>query len=125
VLAVNPLRTAPNQGPGNAAFTKRVMYECREALGIRCVFDNHDLNADLPPPLVPIYRYMRTPGPEIQFQTLNATPENFAGTIRKGVRYGASAIELYQDFGGFPLVPDDKLRKWAAMIESNPAEPPP
>jgi hypothetical protein len=36
-----------------------------------------------------------------------------------GVSYGASSIELYQDYGGFPLVPDAKLRHWAAMIEKN------
>src|SRR5262245_47538534 len=27
-----------------------------------------------------------------------------------GVSYGASSIELYQDYGGFPLVADAKLR---------------
>ena len=36
-----------------------------------------------------------------------------------GVSYGASSIELYQDYGGFPLVPDAKLREWAALIEGN------
>jgi hypothetical protein len=43
-----------------------------------------------------------------------------------GVRYGASAIELYQDLKGkgFPIVPDAQLRKWAALIEGNPADPP-
>jgi hypothetical protein len=35
-----------------------------------------------------------------------------------GVSYGASSIELYQDYGGFPLVPDDKLRQWGAQIET-------
>ncbi len=25
----------------------------------------------------------------------------------------------YQDFGGFPLVPDPKLEHWAAMLEGN------
>jgi hypothetical protein len=36
-----------------------------------------------------------------------------------GVSYGASSIELYQDYGGFPLVADDKLREWAALLEAN------
>ena len=36
-----------------------------------------------------------------------------------GVSYGASAIELYQDYPGFPLVPDAKLRQWASWIEKN------
>jgi hypothetical protein len=125
VLSVNPLRTAPNQGPGDAGFTKRVMRNCREAIGVRCVFDNHDLDFDLPTPLVPIYRFMKRQGPEIQFQTFHATPPNFDGTIRKGVHYGASAIELYQDFGGFPPISKAKLRRWAALIEQNPADPQP
>ena len=43
VLSVNPLRTALNQGPGDAAFTEGVMRDCRNTLGVRCVFDNHDL----------------------------------------------------------------------------------
>ena len=33
--------------------------------------------------------------------------------------YGAGAIELYQDFGGFPLVPNGRLRYWANLIEAN------
>jgi len=45
------------------------------------------------------------------------------GTIRLGVSYGASSIELYQDYGGFPLVPDAKLREWAAMLDANTGEP--
>jgi hypothetical protein len=127
VLSVNPLRSVPvSQGPADAEFTKRVMHNCRETLGVRCVFDNHDLDTNLAPPLLPIYHYMKRQGPEIVFQTANATPENFDGTIRMGVRYGASAIELYQDLKGkgFPIVPDAQLRKWAALIEANPADPP-
>jgi len=27
------------------------------------------------------------------------------------------SIELYQDYGGFPLVADAKLKQWAAMLE--------
>ena len=32
---------------------------------------------------------------------------------------GATSIELYQDYGGFTQVPDDDLRKYAAMLEHN------
>ena len=35
----------------------------------------------------------------------------------------ASSIELYQDYGGFPLVPDARLRQWAAMLERNTGVP--
>jgi hypothetical protein len=35
---------------------------------------------------------------------------------------GASSIELYQSDSGFPLVPDARLRQWAAMFERNTGE---
>lgn len=128
VLSVNPLRSVPiTQGSDDPAFTKMIMRRCRAAIGIRCVFDNHDLDTNLATPLFPIYDYMRKLGPEIVFQTGSATPTNFEGTIRFGIRYKASAIELYQDLPGkgFPIVPDAQLRKWSRMIERNPADPPP
>ena len=46
----------------------------------------------------------------IEFQTLHETPDDFEATIKKGVAIGASSIELWQDFHGFPLVPDAQLR---------------
>jgi hypothetical protein len=70
-----------------------------------------------------IYATMKQLGPEIEFQTWRTTPKDFDGTIRLGVSYGASSIELYQDYGGFPLVPDARLRQWAAMLEKNSGEP--
>jgi hypothetical protein len=121
VLSVNPLRTGPGQGNGDAAFTQGVMRNCRQTIGRRCVFDNHDLDTELPKPLYPIYNTMQRLGPEIEFQTWRKTPKDFDGTIRMGVSYGASSIELYQDYGGFPLVADAKLRQWAAMLERNSA----
>lgn len=42
-----------------------------------------------------------------------------AQVIKMGVAYGATAIELWQDYGGFPTVPDEQLKKWAAMVEGN------
>jgi hypothetical protein len=65
------------------------------------------------------YATMKQLGPEIEFQTWRTTPKDFDGTIRLGISYGARSIELYQDHGGFPLVPDAKLREWAALIEGN------
>ena len=83
------------------------------------MFDNHDLDTELPRPLYRIYAAMKRMGPEIEFQTWRKTPQDFDGTIRMGVSYGASSIELYQDYGGFPLVADEQLRQWAAMLETN------
>jgi hypothetical protein len=122
VLSVNPLRTAAGQGNGDQVFTEGLMRDCRPAVGRRCVFDNHDLDVNLPKPLYRIYATMKQLGPEIEFQTWRKTPDDFDGTIKLGVSYGASSIELYQDYGGFPLVPDAKLRQWAAMVEANSGE---
>lgn len=87
--------------------------------GVRCVFDNHNLDTDLPAPLVRIYALMKKLGPEIVFQTGHRTPPDFEGTIKLGVAHGATSIELWQDSLGFPLVPDPLLRRWAAMVEAN------
>jgi len=116
VLSLNPFYGLSRK-VGDAAFTERVMRSCRQAVGRRCVFDNHDLDANPPKSLLPIYAVMQRMGPEIQFQTLHTTPEDFEGTIKKGVSLGASSIELWQDYQGFPLVPDATLKRWATMIE--------
>ena len=114
VLAVNPFRAAA--GAGDPAFTEGVMQACRTAIGERCVFDNHDLDATPVSTILPIYAAMQKLGPEIEFQTYRETPEDFEGTIRKGIALGASSIELWQDFKGFPLVPDQTLKAWAALF---------
>jgi hypothetical protein len=116
VLSLNPFYGLTRLG--DAAFTEQVMRACRQAVGRRCVFDNHDLDANPPKSLLPIYAVMQKMGPEIEFQTLHETPEDFEGTIRKGVSLGASSIELWQDYQGFPLVPDATLKRWADMIEA-------
>ena len=94
------------------------MRACRQAVGRRCVLDNHDLDANPPNTLLPIYAAMQKLGPEIAFQTLVMTPDDFEGTIRKGVSFGASSIEVWQDYQGFPLAPDATLKRWAAMFEA-------
>ena len=119
VLSVNPLRTGAGQGNGDPGFTEGVMRNCRQTVGARCVFDNHDLDTDFPKPLYRIYATMKQMGPEIEFQTWRKTPNDFDGTIQMGVSYGASSIELYQDYGGFPLIADGKLKQWATMLEAN------
>lgn len=119
MLSVNPLRTGLNQGPGDPEFTEQIMRDCRKTLGVRCVFDNHNLDTKLPRPLVRIYALMKKLGPEIVFQTGGTNPKDFEGTIKMGVEMGAKSIELWQDYGGFPTVPNPKLERWAEMIEAN------
>jgi hypothetical protein len=41
---VNPLRTGLGQGSGDPDFTSDIMRNCRKRLGVRCVFDNHNLD---------------------------------------------------------------------------------
>ncbi len=74
VLSVNPLRSKANQGAGDAGFTMKIMRACRQGLGVRCVFDNHNLDTKLPSPLVPIYALMKELGPEIAYQTYVTNP---------------------------------------------------
>jgi hypothetical protein len=119
VLSVNPLRTKLDQGPGDPAFTMDIMRDCRKRLGVRCVFDNHNLDTKLPRPLLPLYALMKELGPEIAYQTGGTNPDDFEGTIKMGVAHGATSIELWQDYGGFPTIPDATLKRWAAMIEAN------
>jgi hypothetical protein len=102
---------------GDIAFTGQVMRGCRQAVGPRCVLDNHGLASDLAANIVPIYALIRKMGPVIAFQTLKEAPDDFEGTIRKGISVGAGSIELYQQPGGFPAVPAPTLQEWAAMFQ--------
>lgn len=120
VLAVNPFYGTTSQGMGDAQFTIGVMRACRQAIGARCVIDNHDLDATPPRSVLPLYAAMTSLGPPIEFQTLHENPVDFDGTIQKGVGIGATAIELWQDYNGFSEVPDATLQRWAAMLEANP-----
>jgi hypothetical protein len=122
VLSLNPLHLVHVPGPGDPAFTKAIMRDCRNRFGAQCVFDNHDLNVPLAPPLCTIYAEMARLGPEIEFQTANIEPAQFPATIMFGVNSGASSIELYQDFpnkGGFPAVPNATLRQWSRWLAQN------
>lgn len=110
-------------GHGDPGFTRKLMDACRASVGVRCVLDNHDLDTTPPGGIGPIQTYMKTLGPEIEFQTYKETPANFEGTIRHGVALGASSIELWQDFGGFPLVAPSTLRHWATLISANTGNP--
>src|SRR5205809_3728176 len=89
VLSLNPFYGLTLR-KGDVAFTEQVMRSCRQALGRRCVFDNHDLDVDPPKTIIPIFALMQKMGPEIEFQTFHETPKNFEGTIKKGISLGAS-----------------------------------
>jgi hypothetical protein len=121
-IPLNPVYMPLGNPKGDPEFTEQVMRACRQSIGKRCIFDNHDLDTTPPKSIVPIYASMKKLGTPTEFQTFHETPSDFEGTIQKAVSLGAGSVELWQDYEGFPLQPDDKLRKWAAMIERNTKE---
>jgi hypothetical protein len=101
------------------AFSERVMRACREAIGARCILSNHDLDAQTPSGILPIYALERKFGPNITFQALHEVPNDFEGTIRKGISLGAGSIEIWQEpiAGSFEHQSNETLETWAAMFE--------
>ena len=114
---LNPIHMPLGNPAGNHEFTQRYMRKCRQMYGSRCILDNHDLDTEPAKAVMPLYQAMKRMGSPIEFQTGAATPKDFEGTIRYGISLGAGSIELYQDFTGFPDVPDATLRRWAAMFD--------
>ena len=65
VLSLNPFYGLTRR-TGDVGFTKQVMCLCRQTLGRRCVFDNHNLDTDPPKSIIPIFALMQKMGPEIK-----------------------------------------------------------
>ena len=118
-VPLNPIHMPLGNPKGDINFTTEFMKSCRQAFGKRCIFDNHDLDLNPGPPVQHVYAAMKQLGGPVEFQTGPATPKDFEGVIKYGASMGAGSIELYQDFGGFPQVPDDQLKRWAAIVEGN------
>ncbi|HEY3258064.1 MAG TPA: hypothetical protein VGJ64_04355 [Gemmatimonadaceae bacterium] len=114
----NPFSETDNAPPIKLdyEFTYKVMRACRERIGERCALDNHDLNVPPLATIAPLYTEMRKMGGEIEFQTFNETPAFYEGTIAYGVGLGASSIELWQDFKGFPDESRERLKHWASFF---------
>ncbi len=119
---LNPVYMPLGNKKGDEAFTEQFMRACRKSIGKRCIFDNHDFDTSPPTTIVPILESMKKLGPPMEFQTYHVSPPDWEGTIKKAASMGAGSIELWQDYKGFQTQPDDKLKKWAAMIESNAKE---
>jgi hypothetical protein len=119
---LNPFKDTDSGHPKHDVdFTLGWMADCRRRAAERCVFDNHDLDvpSKVDKDLQTIYAAMKKSGAEIECQTGGASPPDLGAVIGYGVEMGATSIELYQDYGGFTLVPDDDVRKYAAMLEHN------
>jgi hypothetical protein len=105
----------------DVAFSERVMRGCRQAVGQRCILSNHDLAAHPPEAsaILPLYAAMRKLGPNITFQAYVVAPNDFEGTVRKGVSLGAGSIEVWQEpeAGSFEHQTAATLQSWASMFE--------
>jgi hypothetical protein len=93
-----------NRGGGDSDFAEAVMRACRKALGERCVLANHGLGAEMPEQIASIVQEISDIGGPIHYQT--ESPPRMGGwqtVIAAGIRYHASAIELWPDakFQGF------------------------
>jgi hypothetical protein len=95
-------------GGTNPGFTTTVMSNCGSTLGARCVLDNHALMEPISSADVPVYSTMQSLAPQgipVNFQTQAPTGMGcqWTATIARGVKIGASAIEVWPDtqFKGF------------------------
>ena len=70
--------------PGDPEFTEGIMRDCRKTLGVRCVFDNHNLDTDLPQPLVPLYALMKKLGPGDRVPDRRDQPAGLRGHDQDG-----------------------------------------
>lgn len=105
----------------DVAFSEQAMRGCRQLAGPRCILSNHDLAAHPPTAsaILPLYAAMRRLGPNITFQAYVVAPNDYEGTIRKGVSLGASSIEVWQEpkTGSFESQTPATLQAWASMFE--------
>jgi hypothetical protein len=96
-----------NPAGNDPLFSVSVMRACRNALGDRCILANHALGAEMPEQVAEIVKAIAEMGGPIYYQT--ESPARMGGweaTIAVGVRYRATAIELWPDakFQGFMIL---------------------
>jgi hypothetical protein len=115
---LNPFESTDGAKPQHElAFTLAWIRDCHQRGGERCVLDNHDLEAEEGGP---DYRRMldamKSSGADVEFQTFRETPTDTAGTIRHAVDTGASSVELWQDYGGFPKMTNAELKQYSKLL---------
>ena len=122
VLSVNPLRgTVLGKARRDPAFTERVMHNCRQAIGRRCVFDNHDLDpTKLARPLYRIYAYTKQLGPEIEFQTgSDERPRTSRARSRWAFPTARARSSSTRTTAASPWCRTPRLKLWASWLEKN------
>ena len=103
-------------GANDIAFSERVMRGCRQLAGPRCILSGHDLDAQTPAVVLPVYALERKFGPNITFQSLYGIPVDPEGTIRKGISLGAGAIEIWPKGFAGGVQSAATLESWAEMF---------
>ncbi|HVT75934.1 MAG TPA: hypothetical protein VHD87_02810 [Acidimicrobiales bacterium] len=100
-------------------FTQRVMVDCRNALGSRCVLENDALSSPLLGGQYPtLYGDIEALGPPIAYQTRNAKRIGDAmGALNWATDHGANHVELNTDYSNYDL---DQLRAVRQRLQANP-----
>jgi hypothetical protein len=100
-------------------FTRKQMQYCRRKLETRCVLENDSVSSPLlPEPYPTLYRYMEALGPNIAYQTRNATRIGDAyAALNWAADHGANHVELNMDYPNYDL---DQLRTVRQRLRANP-----
>jgi hypothetical protein len=110
------------RGGPDTEFPVSVMRRCRDALGARCVLDNHALAADLRSADAPIYDAMAALKGPVNFQT--EAPRGlgcqWTATIARAVSLGAVSVELWPEerYEGFESFTPEQIQKLASEFAS-------
>ena len=89
------------------------MRYCRQTLGDRCQFDDAHLSVDGGADVFPV---MASSAPELSFQTKTTVPDQ-AATFNRAVTYGASPVELPENYRSYGA---EFLSPYAARLAANP-----
>jgi hypothetical protein len=119
---LNPFRSTDGKKPKDEpAFTLDWIERCKKADSVRCVLDNHDLDTKDEPSnnMREVYAAMKKSGTEVEFQTFRESPKDVDAVLQNGIDMGATSIELWQDYGGFPEMSDATLKKYGKLLEEN------
>ena len=116
----NPYRAITSgKTQADPEFTLKLMRHWRQTLGSRGILGNYALAKPLPDHLLVIYAELRRLGPPIALETQSPGGLDWEGTLRLGLSYGASSIELWSGtkFGGIETKTPQILRAWAALFK--------
>ena len=115
----SPYREIDSGRPrSDLAFTISTMQRWRRMLGPRGIVGNHALEFPIAGHLVSLYEEIRKMGLPISLQTHAPKEINLEATVKMGVEYGASSVEIWTaaKYGGFMSLSSEKLQYLAALF---------